>query len=132
MGILRWAFAGLVALLVGLGFAVLTGSVLLAAVPAAGALLIAAYLSWEGRPLHQATREIGRRSPRRRRATPRPSAVPPKATRTPEATAAELPAETGAAGADAASRLGRGGVVPRPGPRGDPTQPSVGPGRSLE
>ncbi len=61
MGILRWPFAGLVAVLVGLGFAVLTQSVFLAAVPAAGALLIAAYLSWEGRPLDRATRGVNRR-----------------------------------------------------------------------
>ncbi len=47
MRILGWTFAGLVALLPGSGFALLSGSVILDAVPAVSVLLITAYPSWE-------------------------------------------------------------------------------------
>ena len=47
MRILGWTLAGLVALLLGSGFAFLSGSLIMGAVPAVSVLLIAAYLSWE-------------------------------------------------------------------------------------
>ena len=47
MTILGWTLAGVVALLLGSGFAFLSGSLILGAVPAVSVLLITAYLSWE-------------------------------------------------------------------------------------
>ena len=47
MRILGWMLAGMVALLLGSGFAFLSGSLILGAVPAVSVLLIAVYLSWE-------------------------------------------------------------------------------------
>jgi hypothetical protein len=44
MRMFRWAFVGVVALMLGSGFALLSGSMFLGAVPTVGILLIAAYL----------------------------------------------------------------------------------------
>ena len=57
MGIWSWTFAGLAALLLGSGFAFLSGSLLLGAVPAVSVLLVAAYLSWEAHGMNRPPRE---------------------------------------------------------------------------
>ena len=62
MRIFRWALVGAAALMLGLGFALLSGSVFLAAVPTVGVILIAAYLSWEERSTHQPGRGANRGS----------------------------------------------------------------------
>lgn len=57
MRILRWTFAGLVALLLGSGFTFLSGSWILGAVPAGSVLLVTAYLSWEAGRADLSTRD---------------------------------------------------------------------------
>lgn len=61
MRIFSCALSGGAALMVDLGFAVISGSWLLAAVPATLILLISAYVSWERRTLSQPARRRDRR-----------------------------------------------------------------------
>ena len=63
MGIVRWCFAAMVALLVGSAFGLFTANIVLGALATVVVFLVVAYLAWETRTLGPEEREARSRRP---------------------------------------------------------------------